>query len=366
MTNQRPPTPPSESIGRLLMLSLLLWGASVPSMANAEPAAAPPKAPATPTAKHDPDRPSEAAKRQALELYEQGSEAFAALQYADAVHLFLRADQQARSASFAYNIATAYEQLGDSSHALEWWRRYLRREPEAAERAHVERRIKWFEQKLRARGVQQITVRSTPEGATVHIDQRPVGVTPWTGDLVAGPHQVDLQLAGHEPKQQTFELDGARALDLSLTLVASAPSAAPRAPIPSAAGIAPTDTAPAEPPDDDGNVGALTWVSLGVGVASLGVAIGLELARSSAEDNAREATIQIHAAEHADTMDDYQLAGRVMLGVGIGATLVGAVLLALDLDAGGAEPEDESEAATSRFDAACGPGGCLVGVNGSF
>ena len=54
---------------------------------------------------------------QAKDKYQQGAAAYAASRYKDAVDLFLSADHLAPSAPLSFNIARAYEKLGDDSDA---------------------------------------------------------------------------------------------------------------------------------------------------------------------------------------------------------------------------------------------------------
>src|SRR5205814_3706725 len=117
--------------------------------------------------------------------------------YADAVEQFLAADRLAPSAALSYDVARAYEKLGQASLALRWYRDYLRRAHDAPDAEQVRRTVRTLQNTLRDKGVQQVTVRSTPRGATVAIDGEPVGVTPWSGDLPPGRHRATLVYEGY-------------------------------------------------------------------------------------------------------------------------------------------------------------------------
>jgi hypothetical protein len=67
----------------------------------------------------------------------------------------------------------------------------------------------------------------------------------------------------------------------------------------------------------------------------LGAALGFELSRQRAEDDARNAPTQLEHQEHYDTMEGRRDTARVLLGVGLAATAVGATLLVLDLSRDG-------------------------------
>jgi len=326
-----------------LLLAVSMTASAGPALAQAQPA-------------------TSAASGRAIETararYKEGALAFQQKRYTDAIDLFLEADRLASSPAFAFNVAIAYEAMGDTASTLRWLRTYLRRAPDAADRTAIEERIRTHEQKLAARGVQQVTLLSTPEGATVEIDGRAVGVTPWTGEIAPGSHEAVLQLRGWLDARQRFELAADRASDVTVTL-----SAAPAASAPTAAGPADT-TAPAPAGAEGGGIGPLTWVALGAGVVGLGGALGFELARSSAEDSAREAPTQVEAAEHVDDMEGHRTAARVLLGVGGAALLTGGVLLIVDL-ASGSGPERSARAAP-RLAAGCDLAGCSARLRGGF
>ena len=55
-------------------------------------------------------------------------------------------------------------------------------------------------------------ITSTPEGASVRIDGREVGRTPWKGMVLPGPHALETVLEGHEPGRQAFVIAPAQPL----------------------------------------------------------------------------------------------------------------------------------------------------------
>src|SRR5690606_34701002 len=129
-------------------------------------------------------------RQDAAQRYERGAQAYQEGRHKDAIDLFLEADTLAPSSALSFNIARAYEKIKDSSNALRWYRDYLRREPQAEDKEKVLEFVKQYEALLAEKGVQQVTVLSDPEAATVRVDGRPVGVTPWTADLPPGEHTI--------------------------------------------------------------------------------------------------------------------------------------------------------------------------------
>ncbi|HUC07688.1 MAG TPA: PEGA domain-containing protein, partial [Solirubrobacterales bacterium] len=73
-----------------------------------------------------------------------------------------------------------------------------------------------------------LSIESVPAGATVTIDGKQRGVTPWLGSLEAGRHQVVLKKAGQREIASDFEMPEGRDMSLRLELPAAAANAAPR------------------------------------------------------------------------------------------------------------------------------------------
>lgn len=322
--------------------------------------------------------PSEAELQQrredAAQRYEQGVEAYQEGRHKDAIDLFLEADALAPSSALSFNIARAYEKIKDSSNALRWYRDYLRREPGAEDKAAVSRLIDDYEKVLEAKGLQQLTVLSEPETATVRVDGRPVGVTPWTGDVPPGNHTISVSLRGYADAERQITLASDAAQDVPFRLqpaTEATPVPAPAPAPPAAADASPSPAVPNDTSSDEPQgVGVVTYIVLGAGVATLGAAGVFEITRGSAEDDAKNAKTQIEKSDALDTMDSRQTTARVLLGVGGALTVAGGVLLALDLtrspDSGSAmkhPPEPQPELAASG---ACTFSDCFVSLQGSF
>jgi tetratricopeptide (TPR) repeat protein len=294
----------------------------------------------------------------ALRAYKEG-------RYKDAIDLFIEADRLAPSAALSFNVARAYERIGDSTSALAWYRDYLRRAGDAKDRSEVEAIVKDLAKRLQAKGVQQMTVLSEPPGATVHIDDRPVGVTAWTGELAPGRHRVSLRLRGFRDAESVVDLNREEPLDVTVPLVAE-PEDEPQAqsaPPPDATVLPESPYAPAvvrdEPRPAEGGVRPLTWIALGAGAASLGAAGIFELMRHSAADDAAADRTQIGRAEKLETADGHMTTARVLAAVGGGLVVIGGVLLIVDLGRG-------SSPAQVAVGAGCPSGGCGIVGRAAF
>lgn|SRR6185369_1130793 len=289
--------------------------------------------------------------------YQQGAEAYSAGHYKDAVDLFLAADQLAPSAPLSFNIARAYEKLSDDAGTLRWYRDYLRRNPDAANAASVRPLIAALAENLRKKGVQQLTVLTSPAGATVTVDDQPVGVTPWTGELPPGEHRLLLSLRGYADAEKAISLAADQPLDTNVRLeqqtqtnvqvVAPAAAAAPAAPA----------AATGDAGSHGKKLGIVPWVTLGAGAAALGGALTFEILRRSAESDAKAADTQIEYQDHLQTMQGRQTAARVFLGTGAALLLTGGVMLLLDRDA---------PSAPVSAGLMCLPGGCGATARGNF
>jgi tetratricopeptide (TPR) repeat protein len=333
---------------------VLSWLLCVTSVAHAQTAASPP------------DPSSEAGKRaEGRVRYERGAAAYAAGRFRDAIDLFLQADALAPSAALSFNIARSYEKNGDDASTLQWYRDFRRRDPESTLGAEVDGRIHALEGLLARKGVQQLTVLSRPLGATVIVDEQPVGVTPYTGQLPPGPHKVVLSLRGYADSEHKLELPADHAQELDIPLVPGGKTAAPTpedAAAPSApTGGSPLRAAPAPKATSKPQFGILPWVGLGAGVAALGGALGFELARASAEKAARKDDTQLTYKDKLDSAQSRQTTARVLAVVGGALVATGSTLLVIQLSS-----RDSSAEASARLGMGCLPGGCSMALKGQF
>jgi tetratricopeptide (TPR) repeat protein len=282
--------------------------------------ATPPPQPRTET--HD-------AKPLAKARYEQGVEAYNAGQFANAVEHFLAADRLVPSAALSFNVARAYEQLAQPALALRYYRDYLRREtvPANTNTEAARARVAALEEVLMARGQQQLTVLSEPEGATLTVDGSFVGATPCTFELAPGAHQLALSKIGYQSAERAIELPATRASELRFTLPAL--SSAPVAPRPISASPVPTAAPSAQP--GPSSFGAWPWITLGAGGVSLLCAGAFELSRRSAESDAETPELpQIAVRERIDAMHARQTTARALAVVGGALSVTGGLLVLLD------------------------------------
>jgi tetratricopeptide (TPR) repeat protein len=303
--------------------------------------------------------------------YRAGVGAYAKGHYRDAIELFLQANRLRPSAALSFNVARCYEHLDDTSSTLAWYRDYLRRSDRTSDDHQVARLIARLEKRLLEKGVQQLTVYSSPHGATVLIDRNPVGVAPWTGDLAPGGHSIELTLRGFEDLSQHFDLPRDHALDINLALepkraveaveeaqataIADPPAALELQRVPAARTIV---TAASEP-ERESMLTPLGWTLLGAGGASLGGALIFEVLRHAAEKEAQRETTQIKFAQDVDKMSSRQTVARVLGGIGATLAVAGGTLLVVGAS------ENEHAPGTSVA-LSCAPARCRASLTGRF
>ncbi len=345
-------------LSHLVVLAIFAW----PATGGAQPAAV--ATPGTPSA----GAGAPSADPLARARFEQGVAAFDQGRFREAVELFKQADRLAPSPLHSFNVAKVCERMGDNPGALAAYREYLRRLPGAQNTADVRERVADLERSLKATGVQQLSVLSSPAGATVLIDDVTRGISPWTGELTPGRHLLALRLGGYRDKVSEIELPAERAIDVEVKLESSVPAAAP----PARETKAPL--APSARPAVSANLGARnepplaeqpprvprwwTWVMFGGSAAAFAGAGIFEVTRSNLEDEARQAPVQTDAVDTYASMERHQTAARVFAGVGVLAALAGGVSLFFDVRHANTAPTDLAFGCASE--------GCSLAARGQF
>lgn len=318
----------------------------------------------------------------AKRAFKSGAQAYREARYKDAIEQFVLANRLDPHPELVFNVGQAYEKLGDVPNALRSYRDYLRLSPSAPDRATVEASIRNLEARLRERGVQQVSVFSTPAGASVSLDGVFVGATPWTAEIAPGRHVLSLKANGYPETTKEIFLAADRAVDVDVTLAAAvgAPQTMPSTVSPPPEATSPSPPTSSAPIASDAPIaprpvssGALaptsarsfplaprTVAALGAGVASFGIAVGFEVARKSAEDAARADATQIGYADKLDTMTSRQSFARAFAIAGGVATAAGIGLAVFDLRA------KASDGAAPRTAIGCGPAGCSAFLTGRF
>jgi tetratricopeptide (TPR) repeat protein len=178
----------------------------------------------------------------ARDAFEKAQTLFEAGSYAEAAAKFEEAYQARPFAQFLFNIGASFEKMAEYDKAVDHYRRYLRADPQAQDRAKTERRIVALEKaaaEVRARpaappdggaapppsavaGLEEVAPRglvvieSEPQGANIYLDSKrskPLSKTPWNGSL-EGEHLVLLEREGYKPVERRISPDPSRLIIL--------------------------------------------------------------------------------------------------------------------------------------------------------
>jgi hypothetical protein len=196
-------------------------------------------------------------------------------------------------------VAKSHDKLSVPSSALAFYREYLRKLPGAPDAADVGSRVRELEATLAQRGVQQLSVLTNPPRALLAVDGMPVGITPFTGETWPGEHRLTVTLDGHKALTTLVTVDALRAQDFLFDLEPTDPT--------NAAGRG----ASAAVSKSSNRVSTLTWLVLGTGTTALGATLVAEMAAKNTTGLTRT--------------------GAFFGGVGLTASVLGGLLLHLDL-----------------------------------
>jgi hypothetical protein len=119
---------------------------------------------------------TEAGKKAARPHYEKGASEYNLGHFAESISEFEKAYEQDPAPILLFNIAQAHRQSGNNERAAFFYRRYLEQEPNAANRAEVEKRIKDLEGVIQ----QQNDVKRRPPTEVTDQDQRAAAQPPGT------------------------------------------------------------------------------------------------------------------------------------------------------------------------------------------
>jgi hypothetical protein len=283
--------------------------------------------------------------------FKKGKDAYSQARYQEAIAEFEQANTLRPAAVLHFNIAQAYEKLGDIPKALTSYHTYLREDPAASDAASVNVAIHNLEKRLAERGVQQLLVYSSPVGATVAIDGHPSGPTPLAIELPPGTHQVLLSKDGYinASKQVVTSTDKSLELDFTLQKGTGAPLVIAADPI-TTPDVPKADPKPDPKPDltpktDPNAVGGVTtpavagkshtftYITAAVTGAALITAVVLGAAASSSASSLRDGQTRNNTEVNAvaGRAKSQATASNVFYGVSAaGAIATGAVFFAVE------------------------------------
>jgi hypothetical protein len=166
--------------------------------------------------------PTDDEKARARAFYAEGEELFRKELYAAAIDNFRKAHEIIPHPVNLYNIARAYEKLGDADNCVTGYEAYLdffRRANSGKDPSDiVDVRASIAKCQLLRRP--EVTIKSDPAGAKIYLDDKTklLGQTPFTMQLDPGRYQLYLTLDGYLPFEEAFEVRPGQPVSLSFKL----------------------------------------------------------------------------------------------------------------------------------------------------
>jgi hypothetical protein len=166
---------------------------------------------------------------QARTAFDEGQRFFVDGKFIEAALKFQEAYDARPFPQFLFNIAACYEKATKYSMALEFYSRYLKESPKAADRDKTQSRIEALKAGIREldkapaesgppTAIQEleqpetvglVVVESDPAGASIYLDDKkgePISKTPWNGSL-SGEHVILLERKGYKPVKKRISPD---------------------------------------------------------------------------------------------------------------------------------------------------------------
>lgn len=168
----------------------------------------------------------------AREHFQRGTDYYRDGDYAAALIEFERAHALRHTYRLLYNLGQVSYELRDYAASERYFRAYL---VEGEDEIPPERRDEVMREleRLRER-VTSLAIQTEPSGASIQIDERPIGTTPFDGPrrVSAGRRTIVAELAGHAPVRRTMDLLGGQEQSITLhfgaPLIATATAASDR------------------------------------------------------------------------------------------------------------------------------------------
>jgi tetratricopeptide (TPR) repeat protein len=197
----------------------------------------------------------DAALKRAQASFDQAQVLYLQGKFDEAAEGFKQAYEARPFPTFLFNIAVAFQTKGKNGNdvaayekAIEYYRRYLTEDPQAPDKAKVEKRIKTIEDEVarlkavpatpdqatppppppapvaaelgevQVRGL--IVIESSPQGANIYVDGKEKGIfgqTPWSGSL-SGEHHFLVEKRGYKVAEKRLAPDPSKLVVLEFVM----------------------------------------------------------------------------------------------------------------------------------------------------
>jgi PEGA domain len=268
-----------------------------------------------------PKPPDKKTKDAARKAYTEGDAAFKAGDFAAAYAGFSKANELIPSPQAAYWTAKAIDGQGKTDDAIAAYDKLLADPGIAALGDEKTNDAKARLAALKATLVGEISVATTPPGATVSIDGTPQpGETPTSVKLPPGPHKLTLVLPGFDPKDVDVDVKGGEKSEQKVELVAKTPPPPP----PTEPVVEAPPPPPPPPPPPRSKVPAYITLGIAGAGAVVGTIFGIK-ALGAKNDFDKKPT-----GSAADDTERNALIADMAFGVAITLGVTGVVLLTSD------------------------------------
>jgi hypothetical protein len=178
--------------------------------------------------------------------FEEAQRLFIKEQFDGAAAKFLAAFEKKPYGAFLFNAAVAYERSQKWELSIDYFQRYIDKNPEARDKRDVELRLLGLQRVLnasRAAAAPQpgqapaapaevamlpaletkglVIIDSKPQGATIYLDDKkngPLGTTSWQGSLEPRPVKIILEAKGFKPETRLVTPRSDKILDIFIAL----------------------------------------------------------------------------------------------------------------------------------------------------
>ncbi len=171
---------------------------------------------ATPAQAQETDAALQAAKSD----FEEGQTLYIREQWNEAAAKFLSAYDKKDFPAFLFNAAVAFEKAKKYEQGLQFFEKYLERDPNARDGKEVKERIEGLKaiianpapekpqkqlSRIDTKGL--VIIDSKPQGADIYLNDKKAGVfgkTPWSGSLPPKPVKILIESKGFKPDERSI------------------------------------------------------------------------------------------------------------------------------------------------------------------
>ncbi|HSQ66693.1 MAG TPA: PEGA domain-containing protein [Polyangiaceae bacterium] len=307
---------------RHLFAGLFVAGTFAATLALSPSALAQPPKPATATTATTAAPAAAAAPNlaEAKKHYGEGEKKYKAGDFAGALPEFQAADAVKSTPQSQRYIGLCQDNLGHYADAVAAYEKFLAAVPAKMKKEgdEIAKRV----EQIKAMPA-HLHVESTPTGASIVIDGKPMGTTPADVDVAAGKHILHIELPGYLPNDRDLDLAYAAKQDIKAELQAKpAEAAAPVATAPTPV-MPPKAVEPVKPEGPkEGRSKLPAFITGGLAIVAVGIGTGFGIAALDKKSQFDKTP----TADLADTGENFALVADMAFGVAITLGVTSVVL----------------------------------------